>query len=158
MSTISGQQSRQEEFYLQRCSQAAAWPRAKRTRLSSRTAPITAWRVLKPWPGQRNRPDQVGPAHGGLQPGQSGPLLDLSGAVAANILQEAAVLVELKALIGSEALSSKHSGSGMKKESDTCKEGSELRTDRLDGSQAGSKERTSAGRMEQYSGGLSVAQ
>ena len=66
-------------------------------------------------------PDQVGPAHGGPQPGQSGPLLDLSGAVAANILQEAAVLVELKALVRSKALSSEHRGSGMKKESDTCK-------------------------------------
>ena len=66
-------------------------------------------------------PDQVGPAHGGLQPGQSGPLLDLSRAVAANILQEAAVLVELKALVGSKALSSEHRGSGMEKKSDTCK-------------------------------------
>ena len=43
-------------FYLERCSQAAAWPRAKRTRLSSRTRPTTAWRVLRPWPGERNWP------------------------------------------------------------------------------------------------------
>ena len=65
--------------------------------------------------------DQVGPVHGGPQPGQPGPLPDLGGTIAANIIQETSVLVELEALVGSQTLSSEHRGSGMKEESDTCK-------------------------------------